>query len=126
MSCDAPRPADSAGWIAVLLSIVFAATVHGDNIVWSQGLRLQRQVQGSAPDVMRIPLAAHQFVRIQVIQNGSDLAVRLYDPHGQPVTDVDSLNGRYGPETVVLIAEWVGAYRLEGKLGDPRDRPDGY
>src|SRR5258707_12617431 len=85
-----------------LLAAALAAQAQGE-IVWRDGLRLQRQIKGSVPDTMRIPLAGRQFVRIEVIQNGSDLAATLRDPRGRPLIDVDSANGRYGPATVVAV-----------------------
>lgn len=77
------------------------------------GERLTRTLQGSATDRMAVPLTAGQFVRIEVMQIGTDVAVVFRDPGNRVVAEVDSKNGRYGPETVVAIVETAGEYILE-------------
>ena len=75
---------------------------------------------------MRIPLTAGQFIRLEVMQTGVDLIVSFRDPLVHSVADVDSGNGRYGPETVVAIAEVAGEYTLEVKGNDPRNELNEY
>ncbi|HEY1217532.1 MAG: CHAT domain-containing protein [Bryobacteraceae bacterium] len=93
---------------------------------WRPGARVERRIEVTAPDTVRLALPAHQFVRIEVIQNGADLAVTLRDPQGQALIDADSINGRYGPETVVAVTESAGDYTLEVKAGDPAELPTRY
>jgi CHAT domain-containing protein len=85
------------------------------------GERLTRTLQGSATDRMAVPLAAGQFVRIEVMQIGTNVAVVLRDPGNRTVAEVDSANGRFGPETVVAVVQSPGDYLLEvttpGKAG---------
>jgi tetratricopeptide (TPR) repeat protein len=80
------------------------------------GERLTRALQGAATDRMAVPLAAGQFVRVEVMQIGTDVAVVFRDPGNRIVAQVDSVNGRYGPETVVAIVESAGDYLLEVSL----------
>jgi CHAT domain-containing protein len=95
-------------------------------IDWRPGVHLDRRIEGPPPDTVRLPLAARQFVRIEVIQNGADLAVSFRDPAGRTLMDADSINGRYGPETIVAVTPSAGDYTLEVKAGDPADLPAHY
>src|ERR1019366_4818406 len=67
------------------------------------GERLTRALQGSAKDRMAVPLTAGQFVRIDVMQIGTDVAVVFRDPGNRIVAEVDSPTGGHGPETVVAV-----------------------
>src|ERR1035437_10551929 len=78
--------------------------------------RLTRTLQGSATDRMAVPLAAGQFVRIDVMQIGTDVRVIFRDPDNHIVAEVDSPTGGYGPETVVAVVETAGGYSLEVSL----------
>ncbi len=111
--------------LAMLPGIVLSQTPGGD-VAWRVGARVEKRIEGTAPDTLRLPLSARQFVRIEVIQNGADLAVTLRDPQGRDLIDADSANGRYGPETIVAVTESAGDYTLEVKAGDPADLPTCY
>ena len=111
--------------LAMLPGIVRAQTPVG-NIDWRTGLRVERTIDKSGSDRLRIPLAAHQFVQIEALQNGIDFAVTLLDPLGHALMQADSMNDRYGPETVVAVTESAGDYILDMKGGDPADLPSRY
>ena len=88
--------------------------------LWQPGTSHRRQVTAAAPDLVRIPLAAGWFVRLEAMQSGGDLAVRFLGPSGELLMEVDSENGRYGPETVAAFTEVAGEYTLEVRLpGQP-------
>jgi CHAT domain-containing protein/Tfp pilus assembly protein PilF len=110
--------------MAMLPGIVWSQAPDG--AVWRPGVRLQRSIDKSGSDTIRIPLAAHQFVRIEAVQKGADFAVMLRDPQGHALMQADSFNGRYGPETIVAVTESAGDYTLEVKAGDPADLPTKY
>jgi CHAT domain-containing protein/Tfp pilus assembly protein PilF len=112
--------------IMVTLPGIVRAQAPAGDIVWRPGLHLDRSIDKSGSDTIRIPLAAHQFVRMEAVQKGADFAVTLRDPEGHALMQADSINGRYGPETVVAIAESAGDYTLEVKAGDPSDLPTRY
>jgi CHAT domain-containing protein/tetratricopeptide (TPR) repeat protein len=75
---------------------------------------------------MRIPLAAGQFIRLEVIKAGVHLRVIFRDPAGNSITEIASGNGPYGPETVVAITESAGDYTLEVKRNGPQGEPGSY
>jgi CHAT domain-containing protein/Tfp pilus assembly protein PilF len=111
--------------LAILPGVVCSQSPLGD-IDWRPDSHLVRNIDKSGSDSIRIPLAAHQFVRIEAVQKGADFAVALRDSHGHALIQVDSMNDRYGPETVVAVTESSGDYTLEVKAGDPGDLPARY
>jgi CHAT domain-containing protein len=120
MSSQVTRWAGSAV-LAALPAYVIQGSLPAQTLapsVWQSGARFNRNASASAADVMRIPLERGRFIRIEVMQAGSDLSVTLSDPGGNSVAEADSDNGRYGPETVAAITETSGDYRLEVKRND--------
>jgi CHAT domain-containing protein/Tfp pilus assembly protein PilF len=111
--------------MAMLPGIVWPQAPSGDT-VWRPGAHRERSIDKSGSDTIRIPLAAHQFVRMEAVQKGADFAATLRDPQGHALMQADSINGRYGPETVVAIIESPGDYTLEVKGGNPADLPTQY
>lgn len=58
-------------------------------------------------------LETGQFFHLEVEQRGIDLIVELKGPTGETLTRVDSLNGAWGPEEVILLVPATGRHRLE-------------
>jgi len=112
-------------FMATLPGIVWSQAA-GIDIEWRAGIQVERSIDKSGSDTIRVPLPAHSFVRLQAIQNGADFAVAFRDPQGHILMRADSINGRYGPETVVAVTESSGDYTLEVKDGDPVDLPARY
>ena len=109
--------------MAILPGSVWAQVA---GIGWHPGVHVERVLDKSGTDAIRIPLAAHQFIRIEAVQKGVDFAATLHDPEGRVLIQADSVNDRYGPETVVAIAGSAGDYTLQIKAGDPVDMPAHY
>src|ERR1035437_1662380 len=84
--------------------------------------RLTRTLQGSATDRMAVPLAAGQFVRIDVMQIGTDVRVIFRDPDNHIVAEVDSPTGGYGRETTLSKSAFrpVPAARAHTRSRCPR------
>jgi len=55
---------------------------------------------------------AGQFLRIAVEQRGIDLVVGLADPSGSQLTEVNNPGDTKVPETISLVADVAGTYRL--------------
>ncbi len=133
MSCHSQRRASSAA-TAVLGVCASLGCPHGylrgqtsdGEPAWRAGASFQRTVAGAEPDRLRIPLAAGQFIRLDVMQKGVDLSVSFRDPSANSVADVDSGNEYFGPETVVAITPVAGVYTLEVKRQNPRGVPNFY
>lgn len=62
-------------------------------------------------------LVPNDFLEIVVEQNDLDVAVNVFAPEKQLLFTVDSLNGATGPESIPLLAESAGQYRVEVEKG---------
>ena len=77
------------------------------------GKPVERELMGEQAHSYLIELAANDFLHIVVEQRGVDVVVTVYAPDGKKLKEVDSPNGKQGPEPMLLLAETAGAYRLE-------------
>jgi CHAT domain-containing protein/tetratricopeptide (TPR) repeat protein len=101
--------------LPLCLLIAFAVTAQGvsqDVTTLDSTKPVEREMKGGETHVYQLRLAAGQFVNISVEQRGIDLVVDLLDPNEKLINTQDGPNGRYGPESVVSIAEREGNYRL--------------
>lgn len=72
--------------------------------------------------VFRLPMQADRFAFVAVEQRGVDLLVRVLAPDGDTVMVVDSPNGRWGVEPVLLTDVARGSYRIEVAPLDGEDQ----
>jgi CHAT domain-containing protein/cytochrome c-type biogenesis protein CcmH/NrfG len=73
----------------------------------------ERELAGGGRHVYEIDLAAGQYLCATFEQRGVDVFVDVIAPGGRTLFQVDSPNDAQGPETVHLVAEARGRYRLE-------------
>ena len=95
--------------VAVVQAVQQAAEVRSLEV----GQLILRELKGGQSDTYEISLSAGQYAHVVVDQKGIDVVVKLLAPDGRLITEVDSLNGRLGPEPVYVIADTTGIYRLE-------------
>ncbi len=69
-------------------------------------------LQGGASHNRDLDLAEGEFLRLLVRQHGLDVVLRLLDPDGETMIEVDSPSGPRGLEELVVIATRPGRYRL--------------
>lgn len=77
------------------------------------GKLIQRDLSGGHSHSYRVEMAAGQFLHAIVEQRSVDVMVRVFAPDGQKLLEVDNPNSRVGLESVSVIAETPGRYRLE-------------
>jgi CHAT domain-containing protein/predicted negative regulator of RcsB-dependent stress response len=77
-----------------------------------QGAPQEGEIAAGETREHRVRMAAGDYARVRVDQTGVDVAVRLLDPAGRPVSDVDGPGGRKAPEQLSWLAEAGGEYRL--------------
>ncbi|MCS6817956.1 MAG: tetratricopeptide repeat protein, partial [Blastocatellia bacterium] len=77
------------------------------------GAPVERELSGGEAHVYRLTLAAGQYARVTVVQQGIDVVVRLFGPDGQQIVEMDSSTGTQGEEIVSHVADVTGAYRIE-------------
>ncbi len=80
---------------------------------------------GQDVQALRVHLEAGQFLFLTVEQQGIDVMLQVTDPAGGVVAEVDSPNGRWGPEPLVLYPEATGEYRIELRPFDPEGADPG-
>jgi len=74
---------------------------------------VERELKAGEGHNYVVTLTSGQYLHVIVEQKGIDVVVRLFGPDGQKLTEVDSPNGKEGPEPLSMIAEVAGEYRLE-------------
>jgi erythromycin esterase len=74
---------------------------------------IERQLSSGETHAYQIALKAGQYLDAAVNQRGVDVVVRVFDPEGQKIADIDSPNGKQGDEPIALEAKTTGTYRIE-------------
>src|SRR5262245_14475437 len=72
----------------------------------------KRRLAGGQQHTYRIRLAADQFLKAIIEQDGIDVAASLLGPDGKQIMGLDSESRLRGPETVEQVAEAEGDYLL--------------
>jgi len=66
-----------------------------------------------------IKMEAGRFAYVNLIQDGVDAGITVYDPDGKMIQSFDSPNGKKGPEPIMVFSGNTGNYLLEvTALGD--------
>ena len=77
------------------------------------GVPQERRFQEAFPHRYTVQVAAGEYARIIVLQQGADAEVAVTSPSGQEIAKVDNPGERNGPEVVSILGEAAGAYTLE-------------
>jgi len=77
------------------------------------GKPLERELAGGDTHKYAVLLSAGTFLHAIVDQRGIDVVVAVVAVDGKKVAEIDSPNGKLGPEHVYWIAETSGLYQLE-------------
>src|SRR5215475_7084348 len=75
------------------------------------GSPVEREMSEGQSHGYQIKLDAGQYAHVVVGQRGLDVVIKVFGPDGKQVAEVDRLFE--GEETVDLVAEAAGSYRLE-------------
>lgn len=76
------------------------------------GKPLKQELAGGQQHIYQIRLSADQFLRVIVEQKGIDVVAQVLGPDGKQIMEFDSESGKQGQESVSLVAEETGDYRL--------------
>jgi CHAT domain-containing protein/Tfp pilus assembly protein PilF len=77
------------------------------------GMTHRREMAGGQRHNYRIRLAADQFFKAIIEQDGIDVVARLLGPDGKEIMEFDSESRLRGQESVWQVAEAEGGYRLD-------------
>ncbi|MBS1789354.1 MAG: CHAT domain-containing protein [Acidobacteria bacterium] len=73
-----------------------------------------------------INATAGQFLQLQIEQKAADIAAKLIAPDGKTLADVDDTSTIGDAETVSIITETAGVYRLEIRLANEKAKAGNY
>ncbi len=90
------------------------------------GKPIERELRGGSKDVYVLNSPSGHYVNLVVDQKGIDIVLRLKDPKGSQVIEVDSPNGASGPESLLAITESEGRYSIEIEALDRNAKPGNY
>jgi hypothetical protein len=90
------------------------------------GQPVERELSGGDTHLYFIRAAAGQYLRATLEQRGIDVVLALFRPDGVRVREVDSPNGKEGPEPLFHVTEMAGDYRLQIKSLDVVAAPGRY
>ncbi|MBI4750640.1 MAG: tetratricopeptide repeat protein [Acidobacteria bacterium] len=77
------------------------------------GQTLEREFKGGETHVYPLKLKAGFFLDVEVKQQGINVVVRLIGPDGKNAGEANKSAGTKGPESLTLITDKAGTYRLE-------------
>ncbi len=81
---------------------------------------VERELLGTQTHSYRLTMAEHQYARVVVEQRGVDVTVQLVDSAGVWLADYNSELRTQGAETVDIVADSAGVYRLIVKANYPK------
>ena len=81
---------------------------------------VEREITGGEVHIYHLALQAGQSMLTVVDQRGIDVFVRVFDPAGVFLREIDSPNGAYGPEPISLQIVETGKYCMEVRPLDER------
>jgi CubicO group peptidase (beta-lactamase class C family) len=112
----------------LLLIIIF--TIHGQDTALKIPIKIDQVIDKSLTvdevHVYTLDLEANQFLYGKVEQKGIDIVVRIIDPDGKQVEEIDSPTGDRGFEQITFITEKTGTYNFEIHPYDPLALPGHY
>jgi CubicO group peptidase (beta-lactamase class C family) len=98
---------------STLALILAAFTVYGQQTIdLALKKRTDHEIAPGEKHSYNLNLKANQFSVLIVIQDGTDLMVRVLDPSGNELGVFDSPNGQHGPEVVQISSTSAGAYKV--------------
>ena len=101
-----------------LLCAILLFSLHGSAFAQTAiteltaGVPASRELKASEAHNYQLTLTASQTAHIVAAQQGADVAVLVYDPAGKLLIEMDSPNGTTGVESVWLVNQPAGIYRV--------------
>jgi CHAT domain-containing protein/Tfp pilus assembly protein PilF/uncharacterized protein YoaH (UPF0181 family) len=89
------------------------AKEESDTRTLEPGQVLQREIAGGQSHFYKVKVAAGQFLRVSIEQQGADVVAELFGPGGTLLTTIDTPDLSRGPESVSLIADSAGVYLIK-------------
>jgi CHAT domain-containing protein/Tfp pilus assembly protein PilF len=77
------------------------------------GVPIERELGGGDTHTYQVTLSAGQYLQILADQRGIDVQLGIFAPDGRIFVSIDNLSATVGPESISILAEVPGVYRLE-------------
>jgi CHAT domain-containing protein/tetratricopeptide (TPR) repeat protein len=103
-----------------------AAAQSQESFPLQLGQSIHRELAPELKHVYKIAVGANQFIHIKVEQLGLDVALVLVAPTGEQIFQLDSPNGRNGPEEIRAALADAGEYILEVRAVEKLAPAGGY
>jgi len=109
-----PETTTVLGGMLMVLSLVSAGSAQTSSMIGSlePGKPIERELAGGQTHEYRIELPASQYFHVVVDQRGIDVVVALLGPDGKEILEVDAPNGAWGPESLAVVVDTAGTYRV--------------
>ncbi len=107
------------------LLMVLAAAYQGGGQPLTSSTRLVRTLSGGETHAYEIALTTGQCLYVVVDQRGVDVGVTV-SHSGRTLGVADNPNGAFGPESVAIIADEPGDYRLDVTASNATAPPGSY
>ncbi|MBK9314361.1 MAG: CHAT domain-containing protein [Acidobacteria bacterium] len=110
---------------SLLIGLIFLSLFQTNQILsseavfWQEARQLEtgpgivRDLKGDDVHQYRLTVEVGKYIHVRVEQQGIDVVVRLMSPDGNQIVEIDSPNGRQGPEELRALIESAGTYRIE-------------
>ena len=74
---------------------------------------VSRELKGGETHSYKIALTSGQFLYAVAEQDNVDLVTAVFGPDGKQLSESDSPNDRWGPESIIVLAATSGDYRVD-------------
>lgn len=123
----------------MIKSVLFLALLFVDGMAIAQqvsasaeatllepGKPIGRDLKADQTHTYTVKLSKGQFLGATVNQQGIDVLVRIFEPDGAKVAEIDSPNGNQGDEPIALEAKNTGLYRIDVRSFEKEAKPGRY
>ena len=116
--------------LLILLTVLTTLAQTGEKLInppsLKIGQKLERQINGRKVDIYSLKLKKGEFVQVEILQNGIDVTVKVFNPNKQQLIERDAPNGMHGAETISFIAQSNGIFRVQIKPADEKAKIGNY
>ena len=112
--------------VALLFFYSVLQSTQSDPQSLSPGKSVERSISGLTTHSYTIQLEADTFLFASAEQKGIDIVVRIYDPKGRLLTEVDAPTGSAGVEQISFITDTCGIYRIDISPFEQKAEPGCY
>ena len=103
-----------------------AAEVQNQVETLEDGKPIEREIAGSQTHSYHILLAADQYLHLEIEQHTINVVVALFAPDSKKLFELDGEKRKQGTETLTVIADVAGSYRLDLRPADKNDAAGRY